>query len=142
MQNQLKTYLSGATKQVKEDFQSWRSYCKMLSHTGYYEKIKFVDPLAYFNYKHRLPKTEKQCIDLFMWLIDQCNILLVNLDYSNTSIGTGQEIEHAFCHSIPIIGFGEKPDTWYNWSAERCSVIFDTIEEAVEYINNNYGGVL
>ena len=136
--NKLNVYLSGSTKNVEESFQSWRSKCQMLSHNGYYTKLNFVDPISFFNYTNKQPKTNKQCLDLFMWLIDQSEVLLCNLDYSNVSIGTGMEIEHAFCHDIPIIAFGEKSETWYNWAETRSTVVFKTVDEAIEYINNTY----
>ena len=136
--NKLKVYLSGSAKNVNEDFQSWRNRCQILTDNGYYEKLDFVDPMSFFNYTNKQPKTDKQCLDLFMWLIDQSDVLLCNLDYSNVSIGTGMEIEHAFCHDIPIIAFGEKPDTWYNWSETRSTVVFKTLDQAIEYINDTY----
>lgn len=140
--SKLKVYLSGAAKQVEEDFQSWRSRCKMLSHNGYYTKLDFVDPNSYFNYTNKTPKTDKQCLDLFMWQIEKGDVLLVNLDYSNVSIGTGMEIEHAACHNIPIVAFGEKSDTWYNWCVERSTVIFRTLDQAIDYINDTYAKVV
>ena len=139
--NNLKIYLSGSVRNVNGDFQSWRTQCHFIQENGYYQNLKFVDPIEFFNYTNKLPQSEKQCLDLFMWQIEQCDVVLVNLDYSNISVGTGQEIEHAFCKNIPIIGFGEKKETWYNWSAERCSVIFKTLDIAIEYLNDSYAQV-
>lgn len=142
MNNKLKIYLSGATKQVDEDFQSWRNRCLTLCQNGYYTKIDFVDPISYFNYTDQQPQTDKQCLDLFMWQIENCDILLVNLDNSNVSIGTGMEIEHAYCNNIPIIAFGEKKETWYNWAVSRSSVIFRTLDIAIDYIYDTYAKVV
>ena len=136
--SKLKVYLSGSIKNVDNSFQSWRTRCSMLRQNGYYTNLDFVDPNTYFNYTNKLPNTDKQCIDLFMWEIEKCDVLLLNLDYSNISIGTGQEVEHAFCHNIPIIAFGEKPETWYSWTKERASALFDTLDDAIEYLNNTY----
>ena len=136
--NELKVYLSGSAKNVEEDFQDWRTRCKALTYNGYYTKINFIDPMIFFNYTNKQPKTDKQCLDLFMWLVKESDVLLVNLDYSNISIGVGMEIEHAYCRNIPIIAFGEKPETWYNWIKERSSVVFDTLDQAIDYIDNTY----
>ncbi len=136
--NKLKIYLSGSTKNVDESFQSWRTYCETLTNNGYYTQLDFIDPISYFNYTNKQSKTDKQCLDFFMWLIEQSDVLLVNLDYSNVSIGTGMEIEHAYCRNIPIIGFGKKEDTHYNWVKVRCSVMFDTLDQAIDYINDKY----
>lgn len=48
------------------------------------------------------------------------------------------EVEHAYCNNIPIIAFGEKDETWYSWIVERASVIFDSLEEALCYIDDYY----
>ena len=73
-----------------------------------------------------------------MWQLDHSDIVLVNLDYSDVSCGTCMELEHAFLNNIPIIGFGDKSNTWYSWAAERASIIFDSLEEAIWYINDYY----
>ena len=77
-----------------------------------------------------------------MWQIDKCDALLINLDYSNVSVGSGMEVEHAYCHNVPIIAFGSKPDTWYNWTKERTTVILNDLDEAIEYIHNYYAKVV
>lgn len=135
----LNIYLSGATKQVDESFQNWRDKCFNFYLNGYYPKLNFVDPISYFNYTNKQPNTDKQCLDFFMWQIEHCDVLLINLDQSNSSCGSCMEVEHAFCNGIPIVAFGMNPETWYNWAETRSSVIFDTLEEAVIYINDFYG---
>lgn len=141
MNNKLKVYLSGAIKCVNTNFQNWRDTCFEIEENGFYSDIKFIDPNSHFNYTNKLPKTDKQCLDLFMWLVDKCDILLVNLDQSDKSCGTCMEIEHAFCHNIPIIAFGSNSKTWYSWAETRSSVIFNTLEEAIEYIYMSYTNI-
>ena len=140
--NNLKVYLSGSAKNVDESFQSWRTHCKTLTYNGYYTKIDFVDPMIFFNYTNKQPKTDKQCLDLFVWLVEQSDVLLINLDYSDKSCGSAMEVEHAFCKNIPIVGFGKKDDTHYNWVKERCTITFDTFEQSIDYINDTYVKVL
>lgn len=130
----LNVYLSGATKNVDKEFQNWRN-----RYMEFFDiNLNFIDPIRYFNYTDKKPKTNKQCLDLFMWQIDNSDVLLVNLDYSEVSIGTAMEVEHAYCNNIPIIAFGEKDETWYSWIVERASVIFDSLEEALCYIDDYY----
>ena len=140
--NKLKIYLSGAIKLVNEEFQSWRDRCHDIKHDGFFVNLKFIDPNSYFNYTTKLPKNDKQCLDLFMWQIDHCDVLLCNLDYSDKSIGTCMEIEHAYCNNIQIVAFGNNPDTWYPWAKERASVIYDDLEDAIAYINRSYCATL
>ena len=136
----MKIYLSGGIKNTSIEYQNWRKKCLSFKNNGLYENLEFINPISYFNYTDKLPKTNKQCLDYFMWQVRQCNILLINLDCSNSSCGSAMEVEHAFCHNIPIIGFGEKPDTWYNWIETRCTAIFDDVTEAVDCISYYYGG--
>ena len=139
--NSLKVYLSGSAKNVDEQFQNWRQECYTCQLIGYYPSLKFINPLAHFDYKRNKPKTDKQCLDLFMWLVDKSDILLVNLDHSENSIGTAMEVEHAYCNNIPIIAFGKKENTWYNWVVERASVVFDSLSSAIHYIDDSYGDI-
>lgn len=139
--NKLNIYLSGATKHVDEDFQNWRSKCFEFIFDGFYTNINFINPIGYFDYTHHPPKTEKQCLDLFMWMVEKSDLVLINLDDSDKSIGTGMEVEHAYCHNIPIIAFGKNKDTWYNWIETRASAVFDILGDAIEYINDYYGNM-
>lgn len=139
--SKLNVYLSGAIKNVDGKFQNWRDKCLEIEENGFYPEINFIDPNIYFNYTDKLPKTDKQCLNLFMWLVRKCDVLLINLDQSEKSCGTCMEIEHAFCNKIPIIGFGSKQDTWYSWAETRSSVVFDTLEEAVNYISLSYANI-
>lgn len=137
--DKLRIYLSGATKQVSKEFQNWRYKCLDFEDIGLYPNLKFIDPISYFNYTDKKPKTDKQCLDLFMWMVESCDVLLVNLDNSESSVGTMAEIEHAYCNNIPVIGFGTRTFSWYSWARERCSITFNTLDEAVDYINYAYG---
>lgn len=132
----LNVYLSGNVRNVDESFQNWRDEC--LNYVQYYNNLNFIDPIKFFNYTDKKPLTDKQCIDLFMYMIEKSDVLLVNLDNSNSSCGTMMEIEHAYCNNIPIIGFGIY-ESWYNWAEERCSITFEDLEGAISYISSTYG---
>ena len=137
--NKLKVYLSGSIAKVGVQFQAWRDQC--FDYAQYYTNLKFIDPNNYFNYTDKLPKTNKQCQDLFMWQIENCDIVLCNLDNSDCSVGTGMEIEHAFCKGIPIVGYGSKPIGWYPWIVSRVSATFEDLEDAIHYISHSYATV-
>ena len=135
--NKVYVYLSGATKNVHDHFQNWRLDAEFKAKV--YENIKFINPLKYFNYNpaHQ-PKTDKQCLNLFTWQVERSELLLVNLDHSEESIGTAMEVEHAYCHGIPVIAFGSQENTWYNWVKERATVVFEDLDEACFYIKETY----
>ena len=71
-------------------------------------------------------------------LTDILSEIEVNLDYSNNSIGTAMEVEHAHCNNIPVIAFGSQESTWYNWVKERATIVFEDLDEACFYINETY----
>ena len=135
----LQIYASGSEKNAPEGFTSWRDELKKM--TIWYNQLLVLDPMMHFNYTNKPPKTTRQCSNYFMWMIDQCDVLLVNLDHSDVSVGTGCEVQHGSDNHKPIIGFGVKPETWYEWTSDKCDVIFDTMEEAIEYIVEHYCGI-
>lgn len=134
----LNVYLSGCVRNADIGFQDWRERCASYQEYESYPFLNFIDPIKYFNYDDKQPKTDKQCMDLFMWQIERSDILLVNLDDSKYSCGCSMEIEHAYCKGIPIIAFGNNQGTWYNWAKLRASVVFQHLFEAINYIDEYY----
>lgn len=137
--NKLNIYLSGAIKNASYEFQTWREYCFDSVLSGFFSNLSIIDPNRFFNYTDKWPETDKQCMELFMYLLKKSDVLLVNLDYSDCSVETGMEVQYALCNNIPIIAFGEEPETWYKWVEISAAVILEDAEEALEYINNSYG---
>lgn len=136
----LQIYASGSEKNAPKGFTSWRDELKemIMCHE---DQINILDPMVHFNYTDKSPVTTRQCSNYFMWMIDKCDVLLVNLDHSDVSVGTGCEVQHGFDNHKPIIGFGTKPKTWYEWTSDKCDVIFSTMEDAIEYIAEHYYGI-
>lgn len=129
-----KIYLSGACKNVSKDISStWRSYVEVaLESMG----IKSFNPNNHFDYKDKTPLNDKECRKLFLHYVRECDILLVNLDFSNVSCGTNYEIGYAQALNKPIIGFGSYEI--YPWAADACDVVLETMADAVDYIATHY----
>ena len=73
--SKLRVYMSSATKKVNKKFQDWRTLCTSVwGEAGVYTDLQFINPIAYFNYTEKQPKTDKQCLDLFMYQIDHCDV--------------------------------------------------------------------
>ena len=99
--------------------------------------MKIINPVAYFSYSENKHRSQKQVKSFFMNRITQCDLVIVNLDDSDASVGTGQEVQFAVDHNIPVIGFGTK--NIYPWISEvDCQVVFDSMHEAVDYIRDYY----
>ena len=67
-------------------------------------------------------------------------MILVNLNNTENSVGTGQELQYAVDKGIPVIGFGKQ--NVYEWLPEDCDVVFDTLEEAVDCLPLHSGHLL
>ncbi len=70
------------------------------------------------------------------YLISNCDLILVNLNDTENSVGTGQELQYAVDREIPVIGFGKR--NVYEWLPDDCDVVFETLNEAIDYIVNYY----
>ena len=61
-------------------------------------------------------------------------------DYDMTTrlieLAKKHQLQYAVDKGIPVIGFGKQ--NVYEWLPEDCDVVFDTLEEAVDYIINYY----
>jgi len=122
-----------------EESNAWRKTIKEYLENNYDFNyiIKVFNPNEYFNYFEKLHKTNKQIKEYFFSRLDKCDLVIVNLNNSNSSVGTGQELQRAVDMNIPIIGFGTKE--LYPWEAEvDCQVVFDTMEECINYVKEYY----
>lgn len=132
-------YLAGKCKDLSfEESDSWRKVIKKILeevHSDY--KVKVFNPNDYFNYYEKLHKTNKQIKEFFFSRLDKCNLVIVNLNNSNSSVGTGQELQRASDMGIPIIGFGT--EEVYPWESEvDCQVVFNTMDECIKYAIDYY----
>lgn len=131
-------YLAGACKNLSWDEQNiWRDVAKeKLERVECNYHVHVSNPNDYFNYIEETHKSQKQVKEFFLHKIRTSNLVLCNLNYSNSSVGTGQELQFARDNNIPIIGFGN--EEVYPWLVEDCQVVFDTLEEALRYVSDYY----
>lgn len=128
-------YTSGATKNVTpEESYNWRKNTREYFKYHLYNVDVFI-PEEHFSYQDP-PQTEKECMSLFLYKLAKSDFVLVNLNNSDTSVGTGIEIGMALQLGKPIIGFGTTHI--YPWIKEACNVTLNTIEESLEYIRLHY----
>lgn len=133
-------YLAGAVKNMPDEGSQWRREAtnRFLQIEELSDiEIAIINPTKYFTYSENKHKTQKQVKEFYLNKILNCDLVLCNCDYSDSSIGTAQEIQYAVDHNIPVIGFGTK--NTYPWITEvDCQVVFDTMDKAIEYIANYY----
>jgi nucleoside 2-deoxyribosyltransferase len=133
----IKIYLAGAISKLSiQDMNSWRiKATNLLEETEY--PIHVENPCNYFNpVTCGGTYTELQAKEFDLWLVKNCDLILVNLDFPD-SIGTAIELDRAYnIYGKPVIAFGTaKNHPWIELSVtKRC----DTLEEAVEHIRDFY----
>ena len=136
--SKLNIYTAGAMKNVSDSIaKKWRY--DIFAYMEREEAPAFVFiPQDYFDYVNVRHKTEKQVLDYFFHQIEQSDLMIVNLDYTNSSVGTAMEICHAHDYNIPIIGLSVNNEEVYPWCSEMCTVVFDNLDGLLEYINTYY----
>lgn len=135
--NKFRIYLAGKmTGLTLEQMNSWREKVTE-EFNKRTDKIQTLNPCHFYNFElDPTTYTEHECKEFDLWLVKNCNLVLFNLDYSN-SIGSAIELELASrVWNIPVIGFGkEKNHPWIELSlTKRC----DDMEEAIDHIMNYY----
>lgn len=101
------------------------------------------DPTKFYSYNDS-SYTEKEVMRYDLKQLKNSDIVLVNLDSIDMSIGTAQEIFYAYLLNIPIIGFIEDEESTYihPWLKEEVDKIFvgeNSKDEAIDYIKTYYG---
>lgn len=133
-------YLAGRCKGLDDEGKSWRKKATeaLYQAASWKEsRISVIDPLDYFSYKEQNNKSHKQVKNYYMSRIRKCDIILVNLEGTNESIGTAQEVQFAVDNNVVVIGFNAGKG--YPWIEEvDCQVVFQTLFEAVDYIRDYY----
>ena len=131
----LNIYLAGACKGLVDEGTSWRNeaFERFILAQKYLDLIAYhlYDPTEYFPRDGSKSITAKQTKNFYIkYLIANSDLILVNLNNTENSVGTGQELQYAVDKGIPVIGFGKQ--NVYEWLPENET--FD------EWINRVSGG--
>lgn len=101
--------------------------------------VIFIHPPLHYNYTEKLHKTEKEILDWEMMQLHKCDVLVVNLDKINTTVGSHMElgavngINRFGGKYIFVLGFGNTEGV-HPWILETCNRIENDIEAAAHYI--------
>lgn len=135
-----KIYLAGACRDVPDEGATWREEAtnKLKKVAEWMNaEVDIVNPVKYFTYANNGGNTSKQIKSYYMSQLKTCDLVMVNLKGTSTSVGTGQECQYAVDNHIPIIGFNN--DNSYTWIADvDCDVVFETMNVAIDYIRDYY----
>lgn len=128
-------YLSGACANVSiEERNLWRQDIE-LDLSGC-KNIKIFNPNKYFSYDRTPDAPSRLVMDYFLSVVKRCELIVVNLNNSAMSCGTAFEVQKAVDEGKLIIGFGN--ENVYDYTRDCCSVVFNNLDEVIEFIYANY----
>lgn len=130
-----KIYLCGAMGCYKDpnDYMKWRKTINDL----FCDEAEIFDPSKYYNYEIKMHKTEKEIMIYDLYNLESSDVVILNLDNVNHSVGSIMEIITAKRLGIPIIAFGDINDV-HPWIKECIFRHEDSMKDAVIYLNEYF----
>lgn len=143
VQKTFKIYTVGKMKNISfQEQMEWRNDIATLIKNRTEQSLDFIHPPMFYNYEQKDYKTEQEVKDWELNQVKSSDILIVNLDGINDSIGshfelcTAELINSIKDKHIFIIGIGKSKEPIHPW-IELC--LFrqeDNYEDAADYIVN------
>ncbi len=141
----LTIFLAGAYKADENIDAEWRDKATLLlkqaaDNVG--ADVNVINPLLYYpdgnvNFPD-VSDSHRQAKSFYTRKIRSSDLVLVNLEDTAESVGSGQEVQFAVDHGIPVIGFNAGANS-YRWIEEvDCEVAKTTLIKAVDYIRDYY----
>lgn len=139
-----KIYLAGKMSGLShEEMNFWRYYIsnlikKYADMSDY--RVSIINPVDFYNFNEKRHKTEKEVMQYDLDHVRSSDVIIVNLDNVNTSVGTCIEIYEANRLNIPVLAFGCKNniETLHPWLTECIRRIDDSMEDLVNYFYEFY----
>jgi nucleoside 2-deoxyribosyltransferase len=145
MTKHLKIYLAGKMTGLSfEEMNLWRNKIKgKLQQVASYgnHKLSIINPVDFYNFQSKNYQSEEEVEDYDLAHVISSDIIIVNLDGLNTSIGTIIELHDAnYHHRIPVIALGSKEDydNLHPWIKRDITRVEETMDDIVDYIENFY----
>lgn len=138
----LKIYLAGAMSGLSfEESNKWREdvIYNLLTYYNDWDSLKPIctNPNYYYNFLKQSHKTEHEIKEFDLWKLTHSDLIIVNLDKINTSIGTAMELQRANDNNIPIVAFGNTENI-HPWILDTLMRVDNTLEECCDYVNHYF----
>lgn len=127
----------GLTYQEQMD---WRYKIENMIENKTDQLIKFIHPPLVYNYIEPSHKTEQEVMNWDLSHLKDCDIVIVNLEEIESSIGTifemaaANELNHSGHKHIYIVGFGHTDKSLHPWIELSLHRKEDTLEDAADYV--------
>lgn len=135
-------YTAGRMKGISlEEQMEWRIRLKDELEINWEKKFVYIMPPTFYNYAQKVHKTEREVKEWELSQLAKCDVMVVNLDDIEKSIGTITELATAVAvnnltdRHIYIIGIGENKDL-HPWISDSIFRFEPDVESAAEYISD------
>lgn len=104
------------------------------------ENVEFIHPPYFYNYDEKNHRSDAEILEWEMSQLNDCDIVIVNLDGIESSIGTHMElgavqgINRFSGKHIYVVGIGSPSQELHPWIREACIRIEADMDDAAEYI--------
>lgn len=133
-------YTAGFMSGTTYDYQmKWRNKIEERIKQKTDKSVEFIHPPLFYNYECTNHKTQKEIKDWELRQLATCDIMIVNIENINNSVGCHYELATAdainsYCtHNIFVIGYGEK-EVIHPWIEDTIFRQEDNIEKLTDYI--------
>lgn len=142
--NNLQIYLAGKMSGLTtKEMRSWRDYFSILlkeiaENMGV--NVKVINPCDYYTFDFPKHQSELEVMNFDLSRVKESNLVVVNMDGLNTSIGTIIECYEAYKQGIPVLAFGsdEEYEKLHPW-VQCCITRHDkNYRKCINYIGDFY----
>lgn len=143
----LTIYLAGAMSCCSsfEEMNAWREYANeklqdASNITGY--PVKIINPVSYYNFEELKHQNEREIMQFDLNKVKSSDLIIVNIEGLNTSIGTAIELYEAYKRDIPVIAYNPNGKFDYSkihhWLQCYVTRVEDNMFKLADYISEFY----
>ena len=104
-------------------------------------EIDVINPVIFYNFDEKRHQSEIEVEDFDLAHVKSSDVIIVNLDGLESSIGTIIELHDAhYNNKIPVIAFGDKKlyNKLHPWIKNAITRVEKDIDDVVEYMGDFY----
>lgn len=104
-------------------------------------KIDVINPVIFYNFEEKRHQSEIEIEDFDLAHVKSSDVVIVNLDGLESSIGTIIELHDAhYNNKIPVIAFGDRKlyNKLHPWIKNSITRVEKDIDDVVEYMGDFY----